>query len=264
MHKMKPIGKCSFFSLIALLVMFQVMPMLSYSQEKTKEKKPREKDLLSLEFNMNYSMVLGKYGQTDKTTNQSGYAKNGWVGQLGLNWLGKRGWGLGFQYDIQHNGYKDTAANINPYGTKYPLGTAGWINNYLLLGPVFITDFGKVELNVKALFGLIVAQSTNFNVQNPIDQSNVSINATGFGYSVNVGVGYRFNQHWGLNVKISYLGGTPKATKSYGQELVGWQQVKDTISGTSYNIPIYSAATKNEIKRTVSTINTGIGVIYHF
>jgi len=81
---------------------------------------------------------------------------------------------------------------------------------------------------------------------------------------VNVGVGYRFNQHWGLNVKISYLGGTPKATKSYGQELVGWQQVKDTISGTSYNIPIYSAATKYEIKRTVSTINTGIGVIYHF
>lgn len=238
-----------------LMALFMVLPIQLFSQEK---------DLISMEFTMNYSMVLGKYGQVDKTTNLSGYAKNGWVAQLGLNWLGKRGWGLGFQYDLQHNGYKDTAANINLYGTKYPLGTSGWTNNYILAGPVFMTDFGKLELSVKALFGLIIAQSSNFNVQNPIDQSNVSVNATGFGYSVNVGVGYRFNQHWGLNVRFSYLGGMPKATKTYGQELVGWEQRKDTVTGTIINFPIYSAPTKYEIKRTVSTINGGIGVIYHF
>lgn len=245
-------------------------PVNMYSQEKPdkqakkKEKKPREKDLLSLEFTMNYSMVLGKYGATDKTTNQSGYAKNGWVGQLGLNWLGKRGWGLGFQYDIQHNGYNEIASTTNPYGTMYVLGSGGWTNNYLMAGPVFITDIGKVELNAKALFGFIIAQSTNFNVQSPIDQSNVSVNAVGFGYSVSVGVGYRFNQHWGLKVQFSYLGGNPKATKTYGQELVGWQTLRDTVTGTYYNMPIYSAATKYEIKRNVSTINGGVGVIYHF
>ena len=253
------------YFLLLFLAFILVLPIHLHSQEKKKkDKKPRDKDYISIEFNVNYSFVLGKYGQTDKTTYKSGYAKNGWVGQLGLNWLGKRGWGLGFQYDLQHNGYKDTAKNINPYGTKYPLGSGGWTNNYLLVGPVFIHDFGKLELNVKALFGFILAQSTNFNVQNPIDQSNVSVNATGLGYSVYVGVGYRFNPHWGLNLNVNYLGGLPKATKTYGQEPVGWRQVKDTVTGTYYNVPIYSAATKYEIKRTVSTLNGGIGVIYHF
>ena len=252
------------YFLFLLYAVLLLLPVSLYSQENVKEKKPKEKDLLSLEFNMNYSMVLGKYGQTDKTTEQSGFAKDGWVGQLGLNWLGPRGWGLGFQYDLQHNGYKDIAATTNPYGTKYPLGTSGWYNNYVLAGPVFIKDFGKVELNVKALFGLIVAHSTNFNVQSPIDSTNVSVDATGFGYSVNVGVGYRFNKHWGLNLQLSYLGGAPKATKSYGQEFLGYREVKDTLTGTTYSVSVYSAATKYEIKRTVSTINGGIGVIYHF
>jgi len=247
-----------------LMVLFLVLPIRLTSQEKKKEKKPRDKDLISLEFNVNYSLVFGKYGQTDKTTNQSGYAANGWVAQLGLNWLGKRGWGLGFQYDLQHHGYKDTAKNVNPYGTKYPLGSGGWTNNYLMVGPVFIHDFGKVELNVKALFGFIIAQSTNFNVQSPIDQSNVSVNASGFGYSVSVGVGYRINPHWGVNLNFNFLGGTPKATKTYAQELVDWKHVKDTLTGFYYDIPVYSAGVKYEIKRTVSTLNGGVGVIYHF
>lgn len=264
-RNIKQIKSGLFWDLLLLLAVFLVLPIHMYSQEKKEnEKKPREKDLLSVEFNLNYSMVLGNYGQTDKTTEKAGFAKDGWLGQLGLNWLGPRGWGLGFQYDLQHNGYQGIAATTNPYGTKYPLGTAGWTNNYLLAGPVFITDFGKVELTMKALFGLIIAQSTNFNVQSPIDSTNVSVNATGFGYSVNVGVGYRFNKHWGLNLQVGYLGGMPKATKTYGEEFLGYRQVKDTVTGTSYYMPVYSAATKYEIKRTVSTVNGGIGVIYHF
>jgi len=248
----------------ALLVIILLLPVQVFSQEQKKEKKPREKDLLSVEFSLNYSMVMGNYGQTDKSTEKAGYAKNGWVSQLGLNWLGPRGWGLGFQWDIQRNGYKDIASTTNPYGTKYPLGTSGWFNNYLLVGPVFINDFGKFELNVKALFGLIISQSTNFNVQSPVDAANVSITATGFGYAVNLGLGYRISRHWGVNVQLGYLGGMPKATKSYGQEFLGYREVVDTLTGNKYYMSLYSAATKYEIKRTVSTINGGIGVIYHF
>jgi len=252
------------FLVMFLLPVFLMAPADMQALDKAKkEKKPREKDLISFEFSMNYSLVLGKYGQTDKNTDLSGYAKNGWVGKLGFNWLGKRGWGLGFQYDIQHNGYKDIASTTNPYGTKYVLGTAGWTNNYLMAGPVFITDFGKVELNVKALFGVILAQSTNFNVQNPADQSNVSMSATGFAYSGSIAVGYNFNKHWGVNIQFSYLGGTPKATKSFAQELISWETVKDPVTGITYNFPVYSDAVKKEIKRTVSTINGGIGIIYH-
>ncbi|MEI7491401.1 MAG: hypothetical protein WCK92_08385 [Bacteroidota bacterium] len=247
-----------------LMALFIVMPDQLFSQEKKKEKKPREKDFLSLEFGINYSFVLGSYGQTDKNTQKSGYAQNGWVGQLGLNWLGKRGWGLGFQFDVQHNGYKDTAQYINPVGTQYKLGNGGWTNLYVMAGPVLIKDIGKWEVNAKAMFGLIIAQSSNFNVQNPIDQSNVSMNATGFGYGVSFAAGYRFDSHWGLDLNLGYLGGTPKATKSYGAEIVSYQEYKDPNTGTIYYIPVYSAPTKYEIKRTVSTINGGIGVIYHF
>jgi len=253
------------FLLPLLLLALLLMPIPLNCQEKQKqEKKQKEKDLLSVEFNMNYSMVLGSYGQTDKETDKSGYAKNGWVAALTLNWLGKNGLGLGFQYDLQHNGYKDTAATTIPNGTKYPLGTSGWYNNYLLAGPVFIRDFGKVELNVKALLGVIVATSSNFNIESPVDKTNVSVTATGFGYAVNVGVGYRIDKHWGVNLQLGYLGGTPKATKTYGSEFLGYRQVKDTLTGDSVSLPYYSAATKYEIKRIVSTFNGGVGVIYHF
>jgi hypothetical protein len=256
----------NFIRHISFVLLILLVPFSSFSQDqkKKKEKKPREKDYFSLDFNLNYSFVLGNYGQVDRTTYKSGFATNGWVAQLGFNWLGKNGFGLGFQYDLQRNPYQDTAKNTIPYGTKFPLGSSGWTNNYLLAGPVFIRDFGKWELSVKALFGFILAQSTIFNVLSPIDQSNVSVNASGFAYSVCVGVGYRFNQHWGLNLNVNYLGATPKATKTYGQEIIEWKSVRDTISGTSYNVPVYSAPVKYEIKRTVSTLNTGIGVIYHF
>lgn len=252
------------FALLAgTLVM---IPVTGYpqSQKVKKEKKPREKDLLSLEFLLNYNFALGAYAKADRNAKNSGYANNGWVGQLGLNWLGKRGWGLGVQFDVQHNPYKDTAQYINPVGTIYTLGTAGWTNLYLMAGPVFITDIGKWEINAKILAGLIISNSTNFNVQNPIDQTNVSLTATGFGYGISVSGGYRFTEHWGINLSLGYLGGTPKATKSYGSEFLRYDEVRDTITGTIIYIPVYSAATKFEIKKSVSTLNCGIGVIYHF
>jgi len=258
--------RMKFIRNIPIILLTLLVPFSSFSQDqkKKKEKKPREKDYLSLEFNLDYSFVLGNYGAVDKTTYKSGFAANGWVAQLGFNWLGKNGFGLGLQYDLQHNPYKDTAKSTIPYGTKYPLGSAGWTNNYLLAGLACIKDFGKWELNVKALVGFIFAQSTNFNVLSPIDQSNVAVNATGFAYSFYVGVGYRFSEHWGMNLNVNYLGATPKATKSYGSEIVEWKTVRDTITGTTYNVAVYSAPVKYEIKRTVSTFNGGIGVIYHF
>jgi hypothetical protein len=252
--------------IISIVLLMLLMPFSSFSQDQKnkKEKKPREKDYFSLDFHLNYSFVLGNYGSVDKTTYKAGYAANGWVAQLGFNWLGINGFGLGVQYDLQRNPYQDTASNTIPYGTKYPLGSNGWTNNYLLAGLACIRDFGKWELNVKALVGFIVAQSTVFNVLSPVDQSNVSMTATGFAYSFHVGFGYRFNQHWGLNLDVNYLGATPQATKSYGSEIVEWKTVKDTITGTNYNVAVYSAPVKYEIKRTVSTFNSGIGVIYHF
>ena len=252
------------FLLPLLLGVLLLIPTHIFSQDKKKEKKPREKDFVSLEFNLNYSFVLGKYGQVDKTTYTSGYAKNGWVAQLGLNWLGKRGFGLGFQWDLQRNGYKDTAANINPYGTKYPLGTSGWTNNFIMAGLVMIKDIGKWEINAKALFGVCFSQSSNFNVQNPVDGSNVSVTAAGIGYGFSLAGGYRFNKHWAVNLNVNYLGANPKATKQYGSEIIGYEEIKDPVTGTLYYSAIYSAPTKYEIKKTVSTINTGIGVIYHF
>jgi len=265
---MKGIKQINLACLLAIALLAGTMCMIPVTghpqtQEAKKEKKPRDKDLISFEFALNYSFVLGAYGQTDRNAKKSGYANNGWVGQLGLNWLGKRGWGLGFQFDVQHNPYKDTAQYINPVGTVYTLGTAGWTNFYVMAGPVLIKDIGKWEINAKALFGLIISQSTNFNVQNPVDQTNVSMNATGFGYGVSLTGGYRFNKHLGLNVTVNYLGGTPKATKSYGAEVIGYEEIVDPVTGTIYYSPIYSAATKFEIKKSVSTLNCGIGVIYH-
>ena len=59
--------KANNYVMFLALWLVLLCPLNMYSQEKPekqakkKEKKPREKDLLSLEFTMNYSMVLGKY-----------------------------------------------------------------------------------------------------------------------------------------------------------------------------------------------------------
>jgi hypothetical protein len=252
------------FILAMLLAAVMFMPLNLLSQEKQKkEKKKGGNDFLSLEFNMNYSIVMGNYGANDKSNDKAGYAKNGWGGALTLNWLGKNGFGLAFQYDLQHNPYQDIAATTNPYGTKYVLGTNGWYNNYLMAGPVFIRDFGKIELNVKALVGFILSTSTNFNVMSPVDTSNVSLTGSGFGYAVNLAVGYRISRHWGVNLQLGYLGGTPKAKKTFGQELL-YRSEYDSIRNIWVSVPYYSNATTKEIKKVVSTFNGGIGVIYHF
>ena len=251
-------------SLLLLIAGLLVLPICAHSQETKKEKKPREKDYFSLDFNLDYSFALGNYGKTDRATYKSGYAANGWAAIFGFNWLGPRGWGLTIQPVLQHNPYQDTAVNLVPYGMKYPLGSGGWWNIYLLAGPAYIHDFGPWELNVKALAGLIISESTNFNVTSPIDTSNVSLTGTGWGYGLNISFGYKITKSFGINLNVSYLGGATKATKKYGAEVLGWRAVTDPLTGETIWVALSSPETKYEIKRSVSTLNAGIGVIYHF
>ena len=213
---------------------------------------------------MNYSFALGNYRKIDRTTYKSGYAANGWTNRFTFDWLGLRGFGLGIQWALQHNPYQDTAKNIIPYGTRYALGGGGWWNNYLMAGPVFIKAFGKWEINIKALVGVIICQSTNFNVMNPGDTSNISLSGTGWAYSFSAGVGYRINKHLGIHLDVSYLGGLPKVSKSYGSEYIGMDEYKDPNTGVIYYIPVYSTPVQYEISRTVSTFNAGVGLVYHF
>jgi hypothetical protein len=241
-----------------------VLAIRIQAQETKKEKKPREKDLISLDFNLDYSFVLGKYGQYDKSVKESGYAANGWVAMLGFNWLGKRGWGLAVQTALQHNPYQDTAVNAVPWGVKYPLGNNGWYNIYLMAGPAYIHAFGPWELNVKAFAGLLLSQSSNFNVTSPVDTSNVRLTGSGWAYGGSVTFGYKISKNFGINLNVNYLGGIPKASKKYGSQVVGYEEVVDPDTGLITYVPITTGETKYEIKKAVSTVNVGIGVIYHF
>jgi hypothetical protein len=211
-------------------------------------------------------MVLGDYGKYDRNYSKSGYASGGWLAQFTFDWMGKRPIGIAVQYTFQHNALQDTAANIIPVGPfKYPLGSGSWSNHYLMAGPVFMKSFNKVHFDVKLLFGGMISSCAVFNMTDPATGQNSKDVGMGLAFQASAGVGYTFSPHLALKFNIGYLAGWPGKTKSYGQQLLRYDEIKDPNTGEVIGYqPVYSAPASYEIKKVISTLNPSLGVVFRF
>jgi len=252
-------------ALVLLLSMF--IPGLFSQTKAPANQKTHVSKNMALEFNAGYSMVLGNYGNSDTTNSKSGFAKGGWMVQFTFDWMGKRNFGLAFQYAFQSNPLNKSVAGYVPSGMNFPLGTGSWSNHYLMAGPVFLKSFNKLSLDVKILGGVILASSSNFNITNPTDSAhpqNVHGFGTGFAYQLSAGIGYAISEHFTLKFNLGISGGWPGKEKQYGAQLTGYVEYIDPVTGIKYFKPVYSAPREYTIKKVVTTLNPSLGLIFRF
>jgi len=248
-------------ALFLFLLCILMLPAFPLSDTLTVNK-PKKAKNIDLEFALGYSIVFGDYGKFNKSNSKSGYAANGWLAQLTFNWLGKRDVGLAFQYTYQRNPSLDTANNVNPVGTdtNYHLGPGTWTNNYLMAGPVYHHYFNRVSVDIKILVGVLLASSPNFSISDPTTKQTVKNTATGFAYQFSAGIGYKISPHFAIKINASYLGASPSVTKEFHYTI---KVEKEDPDGNIYFVDEFQTS-ETTIKKVVSTLNVGIGVIYKF
>jgi len=246
-----------------LLFLICMMMLPAFPQSDTlSQKKSKKVRNMNLEFTLGYSIIFGDYGKFDKNNSKSGYATNGWLAQLTFDWLGKRDFGLAFQYTYQRNPLLDTANKVNPVNTdtNYRLGPGAWSNNYFMAGVVYHHYFKKVSLDFKILLGVLLASSSNFSMLDPTTKQTVNNTAAGFAYQFSGGIGYRISSLFTFKVNASYLGASPSITKQFHYTI---KVEKIDPDGNIYYVDEFQTS-ESTIKKLVSTLNIGIGVIYKF
>jgi hypothetical protein len=240
-----------FLYLLLLFLPFSVFP----EKKQDKEKKEKETQHIYLDASVGVSVPLGKYTVTDRDDESAGYAVTGYFIQVNADWMGKRDFGVAFQYCYQHNPFNSKAKDDTMYGTLYPLGTKGWSNHYLFAGPTYIKNFGHFAFDVRAMIGAIFSFSEVFSNTDAVTLENVHNTAAGFAWQFGIGLGYAVSDHVTIKANFGYIGASPKVDKSTGNYYPG-----DTITGT----PPTSHLTEVNIKKPVSTFNAGAGIIYKF
>jgi hypothetical protein len=118
---------------------------------------------------------------------------------------------------------------------------------------------------VKLLAGGVISASPVFNMTDPVNGQNVKDVGMGLAFQASVGVGYTISPQFTLKFNLGYLAGWPSKSKTYGQQLIGYEEIKDPITGEVIGYePLYSAPAEYEIKKVISTLNPSLGVVFRF
>ena len=250
------IGKRVKVEKILLLFLAFLLPYTCFSQADTSGTKVKEKQKIYLDVSVWASIPLGSYANDNPAEDATGYAKPGFLVQAGVDWMGQHDFGLAFLLGYQNNALKDTAKTVIPDKSMNPIGDGSWSNIYLMAGPVLLKQVKKLTIDAKLLGGFIIASSPVFETTNPETKLNEGGTGTGWGLGLNIGLGYALSPKVSLKFSLGYIAAFPEADRQYGAYVIGI----DSLSGNY----IYSAPTDITIKKTVSTFNTGVGIIYKF
>jgi hypothetical protein len=246
-HLMNFMGKTLLYILLIML------PVSVFCQKNPEEKKAKEKPNIYLDASAGVSFPLGNYANDDPESEESGYAKTGFFIQANADWMGKNIVGLAFQLTYQSNSLKETAKNVTLDGSISPIGSGNWSNIYLMAGPVFLKQINKLAIDAKLVGGFLVSASPVFKTTNPETKVDEGKTATGFAMGVNIGVGYAISSRVSLKITLGYNAGFPKRESQTVNVYV------DSTGQYIYTIPMDITR-----KRTVTTFNTGLGIIYKF
>jgi hypothetical protein len=242
-----------------LITAFLFLAGIVSGQENRTDTTGKGKSRMTFDFSGAYSLALGKYSGTEVEEDYSGFASGGFVAQIKLNWLGKKDFGLGISYAFQQNAlqkqFKDTVLSG---GDPNGLGEKPWNNHYLLAGPVMVKEIKRFVVDAAILGGVVIASSTTFSLMVPTDSVNYTVSSgagTGFAYQIRVSAGYKVSRKVTLMAGISYLGGSPTRKK----DLYYYSYVEDPPGSGNY-VGTYLGS-ETVIKKKISTINPGIGII---
>ena len=240
--------------LYLFLVLISV-PFFCHSQELSDKSTGKTPKGIYLDFNGGVSLPAGVFSSYDTKKDKSGYASTGYYGQLNLDWMGKNELGIAFQYMYQHNAYRDTAKSITQPGSDFELGSKGWSSHYLLAGPVYVNTFKRLSLDVRILGGVVFAASSLFSDKDPSTGELRRNVATGFAYEAGIGIGYEIVPWMVIKANLEFVQGFPSLKKQFSYYIPA-----DTTSGT----PGYYSVITHEIKKTITAINIGAGLMFKF
>jgi hypothetical protein len=211
-----------------------------------------EKKRMFLEVSPGISMPLGFYSRDQVSNNQSGYASNGFLLHLDFDWMGKKDFGFAIRYIYQNNPLKSHAKSDTLEGMNVPIGSGGWSNHYLMIGPVYLKSWGKLTVDIKGMAGFVLATSPIFKTMDPVHHNLSGNTGLGFSFSLTGSCGYAISDDVSFYAEVGYLQGNPQIHRQYGAEFLFFD-----LDGNA----VYSAPIKLETKRTISTLNIGVGLI---
>jgi hypothetical protein len=233
--------KTLFHILLILQILLILSPVRGFPQKNAVENKTKEKQNIYLDASFGAAIPLGNYANDDPKDKATGYAKTGYFIQVNVDWMGKNNLGLAFQLTYQNNSLSDVAETVYTYDTTNPLGPGNWSNIYVMAGPVFLKQFKKLAIDAKVVGGFVISTSPVFKTINPETKQNEGATAT-------------ISQKVALKITLGYSAGFPKRD-SQTANVIGI----DTSGHFIYSVPVDIS-----IKKTVSTFNTGLGIIYKF
>ena len=138
-------------------------------------------------FSVGFSLPDTKYGGITNS-NDSGFAKNGWLLSADAAYLLFRNAGLAATITTYGNGLKTTAYEQDilrqlPHETVGTLSKSKWFNFMAAVGPTVSLPEGKVVLDLRFLVGLAYTKSPNFNFNGISNELPINISqakASGF------------------------------------------------------------------------------------
>ena len=238
---------------IFLLICFSFLPFLIFSQETKKKSDSASTNRIYLDASGGTSFPMGVFAKSDLENSGSGFAAQGFLGEVNLDWLGKNDFGLAVQYTFQRNPLKSSVKNDTLPGMTGPFGTGSWTSHYLLAGLVFMKFIHKVYFEGRALIGVVLSSSPIFNTIDPVYKTQDSNTGKGFAYSVQLGGGYSVSPRVSVKANIEYIVGNPAIHHQYGAQVIG-------VNGSTGKF-IYSAPVTFETKRTISALFVKAGLV---
>jgi opacity protein-like surface antigen len=236
-----------------LLICLSFMPFLIFSQETKKKSDSASTSRIYLDVSGGISLPMGSFAKSDLENSGSGFATQGFLAQVNLDWIGKSDYGLAVQYTFQRNPLKSSVKKDTLSGMNEPLGTGAWTSHYLMAGIVVMKFIHKVYIEGRALIGVILSTSPVFNTIDPLYKTEDSNTGTGFAYGIQLGAGYAVSPRVCVKANIEYLVGNPAIHHQYGAQVIG----VDTTTGRF----IYSAPITYETKRTISALLLKAGIV---
>lgn len=244
------------------LILIVLMPLLMFGQAKSGDKKVHEKERFILEGSAGVSVPIGSYSTNDRFNKKSGFAQTGSLFQVTIDWMDKKDFGMALQYSYQYNPIQSSSVHDTLPGRTYPLGSGGWSNHYLMIGPVYYKEIKKFVIDAKVMGGLVFAFSPLFNYTSPDSlHTKVTSYGSGFAYEAAAGVGYRVSSNLQIKFDVSILGAIPTLHKQYGGEYLGTVDYRNPQTGAIEYISIYAPAVVLDLKNYISTFNASFGII---
>ena len=237
---------------IYLLISILLLPFIVFSQKPESEQPAKTSKGLFVDLMIGVTIPIGaSYSSTDIIDEKAGFATTGYLFQGSLEWIGKKSLGIALQLTYQNNPISGKVKTDTLQGMFGPIGSGNWGNIYIMAGPVFLIKLKKIIIDVKATGGFIISSSPVFSLTNPETNQKESTTATGFALGLTAGAAYNISSHLALRVNLGYLTGFPSISKKYTvYEL-----------DPSINQYVYRTLADYNIKKTVSAINGGLGII---